>query len=177
MATKQETEQAAEHERQVRQLVDLARRAFERNRPLFILVQYNHEADKLAFLTQIKNRIGKHQINTRNYDPLNHAEHGATKLYPLLKQDAGDNVLSLVVSMPRQPNSDELASDFLSYINLHRDAIAHHKLHWVLFLRESEMPTFMHAASDLWSFRHRTFRLERVLETSNETLWQKETMA
>ncbi|MFT4924724.1 MAG: tetratricopeptide (TPR) repeat protein [Phenylobacterium sp.] len=165
-------EQSPTQAEQARQLVKLAKRAFKRHHPLFILVQYNHEADKLSFLNQVKDLMTPLGINTRNYDPLNNQNHGATKLYPLLKQDATEQVLSLVISMPRQPDSDELAADFLSYINLHRDNIAHDQLHWVLFLREGEMPVFMDAASDLWSFRHRTFWLEREIEKPAEILWQ-----
>lgn len=158
---------------QVRQLANLADRAFKHQRPLFILVQYNHEADKLSFLNDIKTRLAEKQIDTCSYDPHNHTEHGVSQLYPLLKYDAAEQRLSLVVSMPRATDSDDLAADFLSYINLHRDSIAEHKLHWVLFLRDSEMATFIRGASDLWSFCHRTFWLERQLEKSTELLWQE----
>jgi tetratricopeptide (TPR) repeat protein len=157
---------------QARQLVDLCKRAFNSKRPLFILVQYNHEADKFNFINTIGSLAQANDISIRRYDPHHNAEHGATKLYPLLAQDSSDKILSLVVSMPRQKNSDKLATDFLSYINLHRDRIAKQKLHFVLFLRESEMATFIGGASDLWSFRHRTFRLERALEQSTERVWQ-----
>lgn len=180
--TKPSVEPETELADQARQLVDLARRAFTRRRALFILVQYNHEADKLAFLGQIKTRLGALQISTHNYDPLNNSDHGPTKLYPLLRQDAAAGALSLVLSMPRQPEEsaqtaspktgrDTQAADFLSYINLYRDSIARDKLHWILFLRDSEMATFIKAAGDLWSFRHRTFRLERELDNAPMQPW------
>ncbi len=163
---------SAAYDESARQLVKLAARALKRQHPLFILVQYNHQADKLDFLTEIRTRLASAQINTRQYDPHNNTEHGVSQLYPLLKQDAAEQALSLVVSMPRKPDSDELAADFLSYINLHRDSIAHDKLHWVLFLRDTEMAAFIRGASDLWSFCHRTFWLERELEKSADMLWQ-----
>ena len=165
-------EQADQQAQDAAKVVDMARRAFDRNRPLFIMVQYNHEADKLKFIDTIGELIQQHQLTTRRYDPLNNTEHGVSKLYPLLKRDRKEKTLSLVVSMPREKDSDKLDNEFVSYINLYRDFIAQQKLHFVLFLRESEMGDFIGDAGDLWSFRHRTFRLERELTKSTEMLWQ-----
>ncbi|NQZ11065.1 MAG: tetratricopeptide repeat protein, partial [Algicola sp.] len=165
-------EQAAQQAQDAAKVVDMAQRAFDRNRPLFIMVQYNHEADKLKFIDTIGELIQQHQLTTRRYDPLNNTEHGVSKLYPLLKRDRKEKTLSLVVSMPREKDSDKLDNEFVSYINLYRDFIAQQKLHFVLFLSESEMGDFIGDAGDLWSFRHRTFRLERELTKSTDILWQ-----
>jgi tetratricopeptide (TPR) repeat protein len=158
---------------QARQLVKMALRAFKNNRPLFILVQYNHEADKLEFINTVLKLAEPYNLITRRYDPLNNQDHGASKLYPLLEKDATDGILSLVTAMAREQDSDKLQRDFLSYMNLHRDRIAHNKIRFVLFVRESEMADFIAGASDLWSFCHRTFWLERVLESSSDMLWQR----
>ncbi|MFT4927184.1 MAG: tetratricopeptide (TPR) repeat protein, partial [Phenylobacterium sp.] len=166
------TEQTPVSDNQAEALIDLVQRATSRNRALLLLVQYNHEADKLSFLNRIGELAKQQDLATRSYDPLNHPEHGAGQLYPLLETDAKRDTLSLVVSMAREPDSDQLEHDFLSYINFHRDKISQHKLRFVLFLRESEMLPFMTDASDLWSFRQTTFWLERELESQGNMLWQ-----
>jgi tetratricopeptide (TPR) repeat protein len=167
-----EQKRAAAQEQQAIELIDLARRTFKRQKPLLILVHYNHEADKLSFLNQIHQRAAKHEFGTRNYDPLNNDEHGTSKLYSLLEKDVERRILSLVVSVPRDNKTDEPDSEFLIYINLHRDNILHSQLHFVLFLRESEAAAFIHGAPDLWDFRHQTFYLERENEASDNLLWQ-----
>jgi tetratricopeptide (TPR) repeat protein len=157
---------------QAKEVIDQVLRSFKRNTPLFILVQYNHEADKFNFLKRLQAVATQNQLGNRSYDPLNNPEHGASKLYPLFETDASQKVLSLVVSMPREQKTDELAADFLSYINLHRDRIAHHRLHFILFVRDSDMARFMLGASDLWSFRHNTYWLDRALAKQPDVLWK-----
>ncbi len=165
-------QRADEQEEQAVELLDLAERTFAHQMPLFVLVQYDHEADKLSYINRVRELATEQQLSVRNYDPLNNAEHGTSKLYPLLERDVESNVLSLVVSVPREKETDKPDSDFLTYINLHRDRIVHRQLHFVLFLRMNEVAPFIYGAPDLWDFRHQTFWLERELEPIDSLLWQ-----
>ena len=157
---------------QAERLVKRAKRAIDRKKPLFLLVQYNHEGDKVRFIDQVNTLANQQGLITRRYDPLNKPEHGTGYLYKLLQKEVPLCAVPLVVSVPRNSNDEMLLPEFLSYINLHRDAISEFQLRFVLFVRESEMVELINRAPDLWSFRHGTFRLQRPTGSSDVSLWQ-----
>lgn len=148
----------------------LAQRAVEDDRPLFLVVFYRHEGEKLDFLAAVRQGLRQRGLQNRTLDPGRNPDHGTGKLYSLLAAD-GDETIHLVTDLAR---GDDGAFDpaFLDYLNLHRDRINREKLRWVLVLHDSEAEPFLRQAGDLWDFRQRTFWLERPEEPRGETLWQ-----
>lgn len=149
-----------------KQAVKLGKRAFKANRPMFVLVSYDHEGDKIDFLESLRLEANEQSLKTRRYDPKNNPENSTTHLYNSLVDDVADSTLSIVTSVPLTQD-DNLEPEFLTYLNLHRDKIVEHKLHFLLCLRSQDMADFIDMAGDLWSFRHKTLRLERT-ETAFE---------
>jgi len=160
-----------EAERTASGVCRLAQRAVDDDRPLFLVVFYRHEGEKLDFLTAVRQRLQERGLQNRTLDPGRNPDHGTGKLYPLLAAD-GDEVIHLVADLAR---GEDGAFDpaFLDYLNLHRDRINRETLRWILLLHDSEAEPFLRQAGDLWDFRQRTYWLERPAEPRGEGLWQE----
>ncbi len=144
-----------------RQVAEEFRFAVEHDGPLFLLVHYDHEQDKIRFLDTLRRLVSEGGLGTQTLDPTHHPEHGAGFLYPILSAADGQT-LSLVTSLPRECASSRPDPEFLGYINLHRDDIGRRRLRWVLCLHTSEVELFLDSAGDLWDVRQRTYWLERA---------------
>lgn len=146
-----------------------AKRAVETGRPLFLIVYYQHEAVKLAFLKSLQMAVKDVGLATQTFDPAQRPEHGTGLLYPLLSAAAGEKILALIAGLPRLPERSVLDPSFLEYLNLHRDQIARDKLRFVLFLHTADANKFIEGAGDLWDFRHHTYWLEGKPQITRET--------
>ncbi len=140
--------------------------------PLFVLVVYLHEGEKIAFLKAVRQQLAARELETRSLDPAHRPEHGISQFYKALAK-AGTRGLNLVVQVPRVRETQRPDHIFLEYINLHRNLIGERKLRFVLCLHESEAETFIHVAGDLWDVRHKTYWLERPKGFQGERLWQE----
>jgi tetratricopeptide (TPR) repeat protein len=149
----------------------MAGQAMESDRPLFLIVYYEHEAVKITFLKTLAKTLHKAGINTQTFDPVQRPDHGAGRLYPLLSAITG-RTLALIVGLPLGLDASEPARSFLDYLNLHRDQISRDKLRMVLFLHTSDAGRFMASAGDLWDFRHHTYWLEGAPPRDGISLWQ-----
>ena len=146
-------------------------RAIEAGLPLFVLVYYDHEADKIDLLDVLRQTLKQADIPTRTFDPAHNPEHGAGKLYPLLAKASAEGCLCLVSGLPLDENAIRADHDFMQYMNLHRDEITRSRIRMVLFLQSMHIEQFMHAAGDLWDFRHGIHWLERETKTESPRLW------
>ncbi len=149
-----------------------AGRAIEGDRPLFLIVYYEHEAVKIAFLSVLHQTLHDAGLGSQTFDPVQRPEHSTGRLYPLLATTATTKTLALITGIPRQPDPPDQSASFLDYLNLHRDRIARDKLRLVLFLHSSEAASFMAEAGDLWDFRHHTYWLEGMPTVDSTALWQ-----
>lgn len=149
-----------------------AKRAVETGRPAFLIVYYEHEAVKLAFIKSLQLAVKDVGLTTQTFDPAQRAEHGTGLLYPLLASAAREKILALIAGLPRMPGQSILDSLFLEYLNLHRDQISRDKLRFVLFLHTTDANQFIEGAGDLWDFRQHTYWLEGKPEASKTPLGQ-----
>ncbi len=149
------------------------KRAVNANLPLFILVYYDHEADKLACIDALKQAVKQSGMNTRTFDPARHPGHGTGKLYPLLAAAVAEKSLCLISGLPvDEKNSLRADNDLIHYLNIYRDRIPQEKIRMVLFLHSSHAEQFIHAAGDLWDFRHGIYHLERKPDEQRPALWE-----
>jgi len=149
-----------------------AKRSLEDQSPLFLIVQYEHESDKISFIAALQQQLKNKGLGTRTLSPENRPEHGLGKLYPLLIRAAQEQCLALISGLPRAEKDFGPNLMFLDYINLQRDQILNHHLRFVLFIHESQAQSFIQSAGDLWDFRHHTFWLERQDAHSEALLFQ-----
>jgi hypothetical protein len=149
-----------------------AAQAIDGARPLFLIVYYEHEAVKIAFLKTLAKTLNQAEITPQTFDPSQRPDHGAGRLYPLLATAAANRTLALIASIPLDVESSAPAASFLAYLNLHRDQIHRDKLRIVLFLHSSDAACFMANAGDLWDFRHHTYWLEGASAHDGASLWQ-----
>lgn len=152
------------------EIADIARRSVERDLPVFLGVTYRSEVEKVDFLAALREELAARGLGSRTFDLQRVPEHGTGKLYALL-QDADDEVLSLLTDLPRNPHGFGLDSDFLRYLNLHRDRIGRQRLRLVLLLHESDINQFIHEAGDLWSVQQHTWWLEREPQRPELGTW------
>jgi len=80
----------------VEEIVDRSRRAAETNLPLFIIVQYDHESDKISFQEKLKKALVQDGLRVREFDPVHNEAHGTGKLYPLLAKASTEHAICLV---------------------------------------------------------------------------------
>ena len=147
-------------------------RAVKSDTPLFLIVYYEHEEDKLRLLDALKRSLGRRELSTKPFAPGNQVGHGAGKLYPFLSSTAKAGDFALVADLGRTPDNTRLDPDLLAYLNLHRDRVASDQLRFVIFLHNADAEQFITAAGDLWDFRHQTFRLERKARPEEHHRWQ-----
>jgi tetratricopeptide (TPR) repeat protein len=153
-------------------IADQAADSLKAGRPLFLIVYYEHEAVKIAFLGKLRQALGTRGITPQTFDPGQRPEHGAGLLYPLLSAVAETQSLALITGFPRMPAGGDLDLSFLEYLNLHRDLIPRNHLRFVLFLHTADAGTFISSAGDLWDFRHHTYWLEGRPEAERLSLWE-----
>lgn len=152
------------------EIADITRRSVERDLPVFLLVIYRSEVEKLDFFEALGEELAERDLRPRIFDLYQHPGQGTGKLYARL-QEVGDDVLSLVTGLPRHARGFGLDPDFLQYLNLHRDRIGRRRLRLVLLLHESDMDQFMRQAGDLWSVRQHTWWLERKPQWPGGGTW------
>jgi tetratricopeptide (TPR) repeat protein len=146
--------------------------ACDANRPLFLIVHYEHEAIKTTFIGRLQKVLAAMDIDTQAYNPGERPEHGAGRLYPLLARNRGGKSVALITDLPRQPEGTGLDPFFLDYLNLHRDLISKQCLRLVLFIHVADASAFMAGAGDFWDFRHHSFWLEGRAESERTSLWE-----
>ncbi len=157
-------------QRIARDITFQATHALAGGRPLFLIVYYEHEGRKLAFLKSLAEALHQAGIGCQTFDPVHRPEHGAGSLYPKLAATVASRTLALITALPRSTAPSDPATTFLDYLNLHRDRIERDKLRLVLFLHTSEAERFMAEAGDLWDFRHHTYWLEGMPPADWEAL-------
>ncbi len=155
-----------------REINDKIRRALQFDLPLFLIIYYDHEAAKLAFIEKLRAYLFVQGVSSQSFDPRARLEHGAGNLYPRLTAACDDGSVCLLASLPSAPDSPALDSPFLDYLNLHRDQISREKLRLILFLRAGDAEQFITRAGDLWDFRDHTYWLERGRHAETTFLWQ-----
>jgi tetratricopeptide (TPR) repeat protein len=155
------------------QIADQASRAFSANRPLFLVVIYQHENNKLDLVRELRKTIRTQDLMVESFDPAQRDEHDKTKLYELISAASKDQTLSLIVNLPYDDTQPKLDDSFLHFLNIHRDRIAREKLRIVLFLHQAGSEQFMLSAGDLWDFRQQTYWLDTEQTASDSCgLWQ-----
>lgn len=152
------------------EIADIARRSVERDLPVFLVVTYRSEVEKVEFLAALREELVDRGLGSRTFNLQQDPEHGTGKLYARL-QEADDEMLSLLTDLPRNPHGFGLDSDFLQYLNLHRDRIGRQRLRLAFLLHESDMNQFIHQAGDLWSVRQHTWWLEREPQRPESGTW------
>ncbi|TAL17600.1 tetratricopeptide repeat protein [bacterium] len=145
-------------------VVSRAERAFNSERSSFQIVVYLHENEKIELLRRIHARLREHNLTPRELSPSHRDEHVFTKLYSQITEASKGRMLSLVTDVPRGEKGMGPDTDFLQYLNIHRDTIAREHLRFVLFLHEPDVEPFMRMAGDLWDFRSHTYWLNEDLE-------------
>ncbi|MDM8544525.1 tetratricopeptide repeat protein [Desulfococcaceae bacterium HSG9] len=146
-------------------------RVLKADLPFFVIVYYDHEADKLALLQAIKQKLTEKNLSTRPFDPANNSADGVGKLYTLLASASAEPSLSLISGLPIDAQKIRADNDFIHYLNIHRDRIPKERIRMILFLHTSYAEQFIFAAGDLWDFRHGTYWLEREPAESRPGLW------
>lgn len=159
-------------EEAARRAADECDRAVRAGTPLFLVVLYQYEADKLAYLSALARAMRARGVRFQTLDPRHRAEHGTGRLYDAVAA-AGARTVSVVPDLPRTEDRRRLASPCLEYLNLHRDRIAREKLRLVLLLHTSDAEQLITEAGDLWDFRHRTEWLERSVSVRGVELWRE----
>ena len=139
--------------------------------PFFVIVYYDHEADKLALIQTLRRKLKDKNLDPRTFDPAHQSEHGAGKLYTLLASASAEPSLSLISSLPLDAEMMRADNDFIHYLNIHRDRIPKERIRMILFLHASYAEQFIFAAGDLWDFRHGTYWLEREPAEFRPGLW------
>lgn len=152
------------------EIADITRRSVERELPVFLLVIYRSELEKLDLVAALGQELAERNLRSRIFDLLQDPEQGTDKLYARL-QEADEDVLSLVTGLPRHAHGFGLDPDFLQYLNLHRDRIGRRRLRLALLLHESDMDQFIRQAGDLWSVRQHTWWLEREPQRPEAGTW------
>ncbi len=155
-----------------REIKDKVQRAIESDVPLFLIVYYDHEAAKIAFIETLRKYLFDHGASSQSFDPGIRPEHGPGKLYPLISEASGSGAVCLITSLPRIQNTSALDTSFLDYLNLHRDLISREKLRLILFLHTVEAERFITSAGDLWDFRDHTYWLESERRAETSLLWR-----
>lgn len=155
-------EQSQSMQSEANSLIRLVSRSFNKNHSFILIVQYDNDLDKLSFIEEITNRLTEDKLTTKNYDLYNDRQYDDGGLYNQLALDSKKNRLSIISSLPLEQSGSQINPKLLNYLNLYRDRITQHNLHIVLFIHNSHMKQFMTDASDLWSFKRKTFWLERA---------------
>lgn len=155
---------------EAQEITALVARSIQRDLPVFLVVVYRWEVEKVAFLAALRRELETRGIGSRTLDLAGEPEQGTGKLYGWLEESAADE-LSLVIGLPRRVGGFRLDSDFLRYLNLHRDRIGRQRLRWVLFLHESDLDQLLREAGDLWDVRQHIWWLEREPQRMESGIW------
>ena len=156
-----------QHQENAKKLVHQCQRAFKSNKPILLVVQYQHHTDKNNFIANIKDLLQQHNINVNDYDLYQDRQYDTGGLYTQFKQDSELNTLSVISSWPAAEKNFDVDPEFITYINLYRDLIGVHNLHIVLFIHESNMAQFIFGAADLRSYSRKTY----WLDSAQQDLW------
>ena len=156
----------------VNQVLDRLERSGNMKAPLFLIIHYEHETAKLEFIGKLRRELAKKDCKTASFDPAHRPEHRQGKLIPLLTGAAGKNCPALLSTLPRLEGSGRLDPVFLDYLNVQRDNLFKKPLRLLLFIHSADAEQFIHAAGDLWDFRHHTFWLERKRQPEGKAFWQ-----
>jgi tetratricopeptide (TPR) repeat protein len=167
-----QTDQTSAEARIAHDIADRTRRAINSDQPLFLIVYYEHESAKFAFIRAMQEALRDAGLTARIFDPAHRPEHGAGKLYGLLATVDRSKTLSIISGFPCISGSATPDPYFLEYLNLHRDRLASDRLRFILFLHTAEAESFISGAGDLWDFRHHTYWLEGAPEPG-KSLWRK----
>ena len=167
-----QTDQTSAEARIAHDIADRTRRAINSDQPLFLIVYYEHESAKFAFIRAMQEALRDAGLTARTFDPAHRPEHGAGKLYGLLATVDRSKTLSIISGFPCISGSATPDPYFLEYLNLHRDRLASDRLRFILFLHTAEAESFISGAGDLWDFRHHTYWLEGAPEPG-KSLWRK----
>lgn len=135
--------------------------SMDAGQPLFILVYYRHEADKIALIRVLQRLLDEEDVTARTFDPVRFSDHGTGKLYTKMAAASKEGSLCLIAGLPLDDDAIRPDHEFLRYLNIHRDRIAQDCIRMVLFLRESHSQDFIDAAGDLWDFRNAILWVER----------------
>ncbi len=167
-----ETLETTEIETTAREIDAQCRRSVDQGMPVFLLVFYRHENQKLALLETLRRLLEAGGLTTQTLDPRHRPEQGAGHLYDVVAA-SGPRCISLLFDLPLRPEGLGYDPDFLAYLNLHRDRIAKEKLRLVLLLPSTEADLFTRVAGDLWDFRQHTWWLETGGEIRGDGLWRE----
>jgi tetratricopeptide (TPR) repeat protein len=165
-------EQLSDRTQIATRIVGQLRRSLEADRPLLILLLYDHEGEKVTFLETLRRLLIDHGFESRTFDPVHREEHGKGRLYSALRE-GGERGLCLVTGLPRAETGTGPDPEFLDYLNIHRDRITDWRLRLVVCLHTSEADAFITLAGDLWDFRHHTCWLERPAGIRDTGLWEE----
>lgn len=164
--------ESTEIETVAREVAASCRRAVEHRTPLFLLVFYGHEKQKLALLASLRQLLREAGVGNQTLDPRHRPEHAAGKLYTAIAA-GGEGCVSILFDLPLSPKGFGYDPSFLAYLNFHRDRIAREKLRIVLLLPSSEADLFARVAGDLWDFRQHTWWLDAPAANRGEGLWRE----
>ncbi len=164
--------ESTEVETVAREIAASCRRSIEQRTPLFLLVFYGHEKQKLALLASLRQLLREAGLGNQTLDPRHRPEHAAGKLYGAIAA-GGDGCIALLFDLPLSPDGIGYDPAFLAYLNLNRDRIARQKLRIVLLLPSSEAELFTRVAGDLWDFRQHTWWLNAPVTIRGEVLWRE----
>lgn len=163
--------ESTEIETVAREVAASCQRAVESRTPLFLLVFYGHEKQKLALLASLRRLLREAGVGNQTLDPRHRPEHAAGKLYEAVAK-GGNRCISLLFDLPLSPEGIGYDPAFLAYLNFHRDRIAREKLRMVLLLPSFEAELFTRVAGDLWDFRQHTWWLRAPATVRGEGLWR-----
>lgn len=156
-----------QHLQDAEKLVNQCHKSFVRNKPLVLIVQYQHETDKHNFIRTITHLLKAQQYNVNDYDLYQNRQYDQGGLYQQFKQDSQLQTLSIISAWPQAKKSFDINPEFITYLNLHRDLISKHQLRLILFIHQSNMAQFTYGAADLKSFSRNTFWLDH----NQDNLW------
>ncbi len=157
----------------VAEIVDRSRRAIAANLPMFLIVQYDYKADRIAFLDSLRSALTHAGLYAREFDPVQNPDHGTGSLYPLMAKVSAEDAVSLIFDLPRKAGEICADQDFIHYLNIHRDSIAGSRFRMILMLRKKDAAQFIRSAGDLWDFRNATFWLERPDSGHSSWIWDR----
>lgn len=147
----------------------IARHALDSSSPLFVLVHYRENQRRDEFVEELNETLSESRIETQIFD-LAFGDDEPPFLYTEL-ESLGEREVALVTRLPQAPGGLALDSDYLKYLNFHRDRMAFRRFRWVLFLHEVDIEQFQREAGDLWDFRQHTFWLDGEPAEPGERVW------
>lgn len=137
-------------------------RAVALDRAYFTVILYQRASTLPPLRAQLEARLQAAQLQLQLYPE---AQQNLT-FYQTLRESGH---IGFIERLKPAPLTFRLDRHFLSYLNLSRDEIAHHRLRFVLCLRLDQALEFQDYAGDLWDFRQQSLYLqEPPLESAPE---------